>query len=72
MNGEIFLTYLRTMSGALSPGEIVTMNNLPAHKIAGVRATIKAAGAVPPALSPRSQPNRAVLRKTQSSFAKGR
>ena len=72
MNGEIFLTYLRTMSGALSPGEIVTMINLPAHKFAGVRATIKAAGAVPPALTYRSQPHRAVLRKTQSTFAKGR
>ena len=71
MNGEIFLTYLRTMSGALSPGEIMTMINLPAHKIAGVRATIKAAGAVLPALSSRSQPHRAVLRKTQSTFAKG-
>jgi transposase len=66
MNGEIFLTYLRTMSGALSPGEIVTMINLPAHKVAGVRATIEAAGAVPRLLPP-YPPD---LNPIEQSFAK--
>ena len=35
MNGEIFLTYLaQCLVPTLSPGEIVTMDNLPAHKVA--------------------------------------
>jgi transposase len=29
----------------LSPGEIASMDNLPAHKVAGVRETIEATGA---------------------------
>ena len=46
MNGEIFLTYLeQCLAPTLSPGEIVTMDNLPAHKVAGVRKTIEATGA---------------------------
>jgi len=46
MNGEIFLTYLeQCLAPTLAPGEIVTMDNLPAHKVAGVRKTIEATGA---------------------------
>lgn len=46
VNGEIFLTYLeQCLVPTLSPGEIVTMDNLPAHKVAGVRETIEATGA---------------------------
>ena len=34
MNGEIFLTYLeQCLVPVLSPGEIVSMDNLPAHKV---------------------------------------
>ena len=46
MNGEIFLAYLeQCLVPTLSPGEIVSMDNLPAHKVAGVRETIEATGA---------------------------
>jgi transposase len=47
MNGEIFRTYVeRCLVPALSPGDIVIMDNLPAHKVAGVRNAIEAAGAM--------------------------
>src|SRR5262249_43156111 len=47
MNGEIFLTYLeQCLVPTLSPGEIVSMDNLPAHKVAGVRPMIEATGAI--------------------------
>ena len=36
----------RCLVPALSPGDIVIMDNLPAHKVAGVRVAIEAAGAV--------------------------
>lgn len=46
MNGETFLVYVRrVLVPTLTPGDIVVMDNLPAHKIAGVRAAIEAAGA---------------------------
>jgi hypothetical protein len=46
MNGEIFLTCLeKCLVPTLSPGEIVSMESLPAHKVAGVREMIEAAGA---------------------------
>ena len=73
MDGEIFLTYLeRCLCATLSPGEIVTMDNLPAHKVAGVRETIEATGARLSLLPPysRSQSDRTVLRKTQSPLRK--
>jgi transposase len=46
MNGEIFLMWIRRhLAPTLSPGDIVVMDNLPAHKVAGVREAIEAAGA---------------------------
>jgi len=46
MNGEIFGTYVeRCLVPTLAPGDIVIMDNLPAHKVAGVRQAIGAAGA---------------------------
>jgi len=46
MNGEAFLVYVRrVLAPELKPGDIVIMDNLPAHKVAGVRETIKTAGA---------------------------
>jgi hypothetical protein len=43
MNGEIFMIYLeQCLVPTLSPGEIISMDNLPAHKVAGVRETIEA------------------------------
>lgn len=46
MNRDIFLAYLRQcLAPTLSAGDIVIMDNLPSHKVAGVRETIEAAGA---------------------------
>ncbi len=46
MNGQIFRVYVeRCLAPTLSPGDIVIIDNLPAHKVAGVRDTIAAAGA---------------------------
>ncbi len=47
MNGRIFRTYVeRCLVPTLAPGDIVIMDNLAAHKVAGVRQAIEAAGAV--------------------------
>ncbi|MBU2168954.1 MAG: IS630 family transposase [Alphaproteobacteria bacterium] len=46
MNGNVFLAYVeQILVPSLSAGDIVVMDNLPAHKIAGVRDAIEAAGA---------------------------
>jgi transposase len=47
MNGEIFLSYLeQCLVPTLSAADIVIMDNLPAHKVAGVREMIEATGAM--------------------------
>ena len=46
MNGNVFLAYVEQMLlPTLQPGDIVVMDNLPAHKIAGVRDAIEHMGA---------------------------
>lgn len=46
MNGEFFLVYVeRVLVPTLKKGDIVTMDNLPVHKVAGVREAIEKAGA---------------------------
>jgi transposase len=46
MNGELFLAYVRQqLAGTLHPDDIVVMDNLPAHKVAGIREAIEAVGA---------------------------
>lgn len=46
MNGEAFLLYVeRFLAPTLRPGDIVVLDNLPAHKVAGARAAIEAQGA---------------------------
>ncbi len=46
MDREAVLAYVeQVLIPDLSPGEIVIMDNLPAHKVAGVRPAIEAAGA---------------------------
>ncbi len=46
MNGETFLAYVeQVLAPTLTPGDIVVMDNLPAHRRAGVREAIEAAGA---------------------------
>ena len=45
-NGRRFRSYVtETLVPDLQPGDIVVMDNLPAHKVAGVREAIEAAGA---------------------------
>jgi transposase len=47
MDGEMFSAYVKTLlTPCLMPGDIVVMDNLPAHKVAGVREAIEAAGAI--------------------------
>ncbi len=46
MNGAIFQAYVeQCLTPTLAPGDIVVMDNLPAHKVQGVRRAIRAAGA---------------------------
>ncbi|MER8543808.1 IS630 family transposase [Mesorhizobium sp. M0909] len=46
MNGNVFLAYVeQVLVPTLSAGDVVVMDNLPAHKAAGVRDAIEAAGA---------------------------
>lgn len=46
MNGEAFHAYVRhILAPSLQAGDVVIMDNLPAHKVGGVREAIEAAGA---------------------------
>jgi transposase len=46
MNGEWFLVYIEeVLAPTLSEGDIVILDNLASHKVAGVRAAIEAKGA---------------------------
>jgi transposase len=60
MNGTIFRHYVETQLGpVLRPGDVVVMDNLAAHKVAGIRAAIEARGATLlylPAYSPDLNP----------------
>jgi len=45
-DGDVFLAYLEQVLGPLlQPGQVVVMDNLSAHKVAGVRSLIEARGA---------------------------
>ena len=46
MNGPAFLAYAeQVLAPELRPGDVVVMDNLPAHKISGVREAIENVGA---------------------------
>lgn len=46
INGEAFLAFVeQALVPTLQPGDVVIMDNLGSHKVAGVRAAIQAAGA---------------------------
>jgi transposase len=70
INGAIFLAYVQQhLAKTLRPGDIVIMDNLRAHKVAGVRPAIEAAGArlayLPP-YSPDLNPIETVFSKFKS------
>jgi hypothetical protein len=60
MTGEVFRAYVEQMlAPSLEPGDVVVMDNLPAHKVAGVREAIQSAQAsllYLPAYSPELNP----------------
>lgn len=67
MNGECFLAWIEQMlAPLLKPGDIVVMDNLPAHKVAGVRRAIEARGAALDYLPPYSPD----LNPIENGFAK--
>ena len=46
MNGAAFLAYVtHVLAPTLTPGDLVIMDNLPAHKVSGVKEAIETAGA---------------------------
>jgi transposase len=74
VNGDIFLAYIRQMLvPSLRPGDIVVMDNLSSHKVAGVRQAIEAAGAelryLPP-YSPDLNPIEQVFAKLKALLRK--
>lgn len=67
MDGAAFVDYVEQVLGpALSPGDIVVMDNLPAHKVGGVRESIEAVGAMLVYLPPYSPD----LNPIEMAFAK--
>ena len=70
MTGEAFRAYAeQVLVSALSPGDIVVLNNLSSHKVAGIRETIRATGAsllTPPPCSPDLNPIEQVFAKLKA------
>ena len=55
MNGDAFVAYVeQQLAATLSPDDVVIMDNLPAHKVSGVRKAIEAVGATLKYLPPYS------------------
>src|SRR5206468_2386509 len=76
INGETFRAYIEQfLVPTLAPGDIVIMDNLSSHKVAGVGQAIRSHRrntALPAALQPGSQPDRAVLRQAQGHTSQSR
>jgi transposase len=74
INGEKFLAYVeQVLTPTLSPGDIVIMDNLSSHKIAGVRQAIEATGASQrflPAYSPDLDPIEQLFAKLKNALRK--
>jgi transposase len=74
INGEMFLAYVeQVLVPTLRAGDIVIMDNLPAHKVAGVREAIEAAGAsriLLPAYSPDLNPIELAFAKLKARLRK--
>ncbi len=75
MNGEAVVSWVEPfLVPDLKPGDIVIMDNLPAHKVAGVAAAIEAAGAerlFPPPDSPDLNPIEMMFSKPINLIRKG-
>jgi transposase/transposase-like protein len=74
MNGDAFTAYAETfLAPTLAPGDIVILDNLPAHKVTGARAAIERAGAkllfLPP-YSPDFNPIEQVFAKLKALLRK--
>jgi transposase len=74
IDGESFLAYVRQiLVPTLQPGDIVIMDNLPAHKVEGVRQAIEDAGATRlllPSYSPDLNPIEQVFSKLKTWLRK--
>ncbi len=74
MTGEVFRAYVEQMlAPALQPGDVVVMDNLPAHKVAGVQEAIQAAHAsllYLPSYSPDLNPIEQVFAKLKALLRK--
>ena len=74
MNGAAFLAYVeQVLVPTLAPGDLVIMDNLPAHKVSGVKAAIEAAGATRaflPPYSPDFNPIEQTFAKLKTSLRK--
>jgi len=74
MTGEMFRAYVEQMlAPALSPGDAVVMDNLPAHKVTGVEEAIRAVGAsllYLPAYSPDLNPIEQLFAKLKALLRK--
>jgi transposase len=74
MYGGAFLAWIeQVLAPTLKPGDIVVMDNLPAHKVAGVREAIEAAGATRlflPAYSPDFNPIEMAFSKLKALLKK--
>ena len=76
INGVVFLAYVQQhLVPTLKPGDIVIMDNLSSHKVAGVREAIEAVGAsllyLPP-YSPDFNPIEQVFSKLKALLRKAR
>jgi transposase len=75
MSGSSFLTYVeRCLVPTLHRGDIVIIDNLPAHKVAGVTDAIEAVGREGSLSAPvftGSHSDRTTLQQTQSAAAQG-
>jgi hypothetical protein len=73
MNATTFVAYLKEcLVPKLKRGDLVMMDSLPVHRVAGVREVIEAVGAttLSSQILPGSQPDRARLRQTQGASPK--
>jgi transposase len=74
VDGEYFVAYIKQfLVPTLSRGDVVVMDNLPAHKVKGVREAIKAAGAMLlylPPYSPDLNPIEQVFSKLKQRLRK--